>query len=109
MNRFETEQSSRTYRHQDCLGTTTPVGGDLLDVRNPFQTVARAVCSRGCKTVPLESVAWCETGEDLVSYGETAVRRSARFSLGGFQLDHPAVPGVRHCWAGMAMLFFPSE
>jgi hypothetical protein len=59
---------ARSYEHADCGHETLVSGDDYVVLECPFRPIASTMCVGCGKLVPLSSVAWCDTGENLAAY-----------------------------------------
>jgi hypothetical protein len=61
---------ARSYQHADCGHETLVSGEDYVLLECPFRPIATTMCAGCGRLVPLSSVAWCDTGENLATYRE---------------------------------------
>jgi hypothetical protein len=60
---------SRRYRHLKCNGVTVVSGDDYVLLECPFRPLGGGTFCTTCKTfVPLKSVVWDDTGENIEEY-----------------------------------------
>jgi hypothetical protein len=63
-----TNVAARVYFHLDC-GNTTEIGGYQFErLANPFCLVTSTFCSGCGKAVPLNTVEWSDTQENVATY-----------------------------------------
>jgi len=60
------QQQSRNYFHPACGGYTEVGGDDYRALENPFHEVSETFCCGCGKMVPLASVDWADTGENIL-------------------------------------------
>jgi hypothetical protein len=60
---------ARTYVHAGC-GETIISGEDYVLLECPFRPIESTFCSCCGQLVPLSSVAWSDTGENIAKYRE---------------------------------------
>jgi hypothetical protein len=64
----EETPNGRTYVHRGCGGATHVSGGDYTHICDPFWPCTSTFCC-GCNSfVPLDDVAWANTGEKISKY-----------------------------------------
>ncbi len=61
---------ARSYEHADCGHETLVSGEDYVLLECPFRPIESTHCARCGRLVPLSSVAWCDTGENVAAYRE---------------------------------------
>jgi hypothetical protein len=59
---------ARSYQHAECGHETLVSGNDYLQLEGPFRPIESTHCAGCGKLVPLSSLAWSDTGENVASY-----------------------------------------
>jgi hypothetical protein len=59
---------SRAYRHEACGGDTLVSGDDYVLLECPFRPVDATFCCTCEQMVPLESVSWVDSGQNVAQY-----------------------------------------
>src|SRR5262245_27576197 len=63
-----TKNLSRDYVHKACQRTTTVSGDDYVFLECPFRLVTHTVCAVCGEAVPLNEVAWADSGQRISDY-----------------------------------------
>ena len=59
---------ARSYQHAECGHETLVSGNDYLQLECPFRPIGSTMCSGCGHLVPLGSLAWADTGENIAVY-----------------------------------------
>jgi len=59
---------ARSYQHAECGHETLVSGQDYVLLECPFRPIASTMCAGCGHLVPLSSIAWCDTGENVSDY-----------------------------------------
>jgi hypothetical protein len=62
------EHLSRNYQHDQCKGVTTVSGDHLVMLECPFRPCSGTYCAVCRKMVPLKTVWWEDSGENIEEY-----------------------------------------
>jgi hypothetical protein len=63
-----TKNLSRVYVHQACKRATTVSGDDYVMLECPFRPVTHTICAACGQGVPLDEVAWADSGQRISEY-----------------------------------------
>ena len=59
---------ARSYEHADCGQETLVSGEDYVLLECPFRPIESTLCAGCGHLVPLSSIAWSDTGENVADY-----------------------------------------
>ena len=65
---------ARSYEHAECGHETLVSGEEYVLLECPFRPIASTMCVGCGHLVPLSSVAWSDTGENIAAYRERLYR-----------------------------------
>jgi hypothetical protein len=65
---------ARSYEHAECGHETLVSGDDYVLLECPFRPIESTFCAGCGRLVPLSSVAWCDTGENVAAYRDRLYR-----------------------------------
>jgi hypothetical protein len=65
---------ARSYEHADCGHETLVSGDDYVLLECPFRPIESTFCVGCGRLVPLSSVAWSDTGENVAAYRDRLYR-----------------------------------
>jgi hypothetical protein len=65
---------ARSFQHADCGQETLVSGQNYLLLECPFKAIESTMCSGCGHLVPLSSIAWSDTRENVASYRERIYR-----------------------------------
>src|SRR5215813_5815990 len=63
-----TKSLSRAYIHRTCQQATKVSGDDYVMLECPFRPVTHTVCAVCREAVPLDEVAWADSGQRISDY-----------------------------------------